>query len=207
MACGDPGAAFRVALLDPELTVTPAARSVTAAVRLRRAVARGRGVRHDGADAAVADLRARGVAAGARPARARAARTRTTSRRAARCCSARTWPALAIEHSMLGAAHACANPLTAQLRHHARHRGLADAAARRALERRGGRRALRRPAGRPGDAGSAAPPSGWPASSSRWRRLRLPAAAGRRRRRPRTRCPPSPRPPRRSGPAASTRAR
>ena len=56
---------------------------------------------------------------------------------------------LAIEHSMLGAAHACANPLTAEYGVTHGVAVVADAAARRAVERGIGQRALRRSAGRP----------------------------------------------------------
>ncbi len=92
MACGDPGAAFKIALLDPVLTVSQPA-SVTASSgydALSHAV---EAFVTTVAHAAVADLRARGVAADPRPARPRAAASPTTSTRAAPCCSARTWPA------------------------------------------------------------------------------------------------------------------
>ena len=45
------------------------------------------------------------------------------------------WAGAAIEHSMLGATHACANPLTRAIRHGARRRHRAAPAARRAVER------------------------------------------------------------------------
>ena len=50
---------------------------------------------------------------------------------------------LAVENSMLGAAHACASPLTLAVRRGARGRGGAGAAPRGALEPAGGGRALR----------------------------------------------------------------
>ena len=50
---------------------------------------------------------------------------------------------IAIEQSMLGATHACANPLDRALRHDAWHRDRRHAAARRSLERGGRGRALR----------------------------------------------------------------
>ena len=112
MACGDPKAAFRVAILDPELTrsqptaVTAAAgfdaiaHAVETAVTTRRNAASAlysreafrllnghvEGVLRDGNDIAA---------------------------RAAMHLGA-FYAGVAIEHSMLGAAHACANPLTAQ---------------------------------------------------------------------------------------------
>jgi alcohol dehydrogenase len=112
MACGDPGAAFRVALLDPELTVSQP-RPVTAVagydalshavesyVTTRRttlsdAFAREAwGLLHDHYERvldAPGDLDARGaMLVGAHLA------------------------GVAIEQSMLGATHACANPLTAR---------------------------------------------------------------------------------------------
>ena len=88
------------------------------------------------ADERVRALRARGLAPARGELRARAGRRRRTSRRAARCCWARTEAGIAIELSMLGATHACANPLTATIRHDARHRDRRHAAARRPLERR-----------------------------------------------------------------------
>ena len=112
MACGDPQAAFRIALLDPALTLTqPHERDGHG--RLRCLVARGRIARHGEAighlrifsrDAwrlleaelrtgpgAPGDLKARGaMLLGAHEA------------------------GIAIEESMLGATHACANPLTAR---------------------------------------------------------------------------------------------
>ena len=114
---------------------------------------------------------------------------------------------LAIEHSMLGAGHACANPLTARVRRHARDRGVADAAARRALERGGGRAALRRPAGRARIARSARRRAAGRRAGAGRGDVRLPADAWRRPASARTRCPRSRRRPPRSGPAASTRVR
>ena len=110
MACGAPGAAFRVALLDPELTVTaPPERHGRG--RHRRHLARGRDVGHDAAHAALRRVRARRVAAAEQRLRARpddAGRHRGAGRDAAGAFYA----GLAIEQSMLGATHACANPLT-----------------------------------------------------------------------------------------------
>ena len=112
MACGDPGAAFRVALLDPELTLTlPApvtavagydalSHAVETAVTTRRNALSSAFSREafrllDGAYERVldapGDVAARGdMLLGA------------------------FYAGLAVEASMLGAAHACANPLTAR---------------------------------------------------------------------------------------------
>ena len=113
MACGDPSAAFRVAILDPDLTIS-APRPVTA----------------------VAGFDAIAHAVETWVTNASDARSRTCSPNArGRCSAAHTsafWPhpddraaraamtlgahfaGMAIEQSMLGAAHACANPLTAR---------------------------------------------------------------------------------------------
>ena len=112
MACGDPGAAFRVALLDPALTVSQPA-SVTAA---------------SGYDALSHAIEAFVTTA-------RTPLSQTFAREAWRLVRGQLahvlqepddleargamllgahLAGLAIEHSMLGAGHACANPLTAQ---------------------------------------------------------------------------------------------
>ena len=132
-------------MLDPVLTVSQP-RSGDRRRRLRRDLARRRVVRH----------RARGRACPiclpatrggcSRRTTSGCSTSPTTSRRAARCCSARTRPGIAIEQSMLGATHACANPLTA--RYGTTH-GVAiarDAAARRAVECGARRRSVRRAA-------------------------------------------------------------
>ena len=134
MACGDPGAAFRVALLDADLTRTQprdvaaatgydalshvveswvtTARTPLSQTFAREALGAGRAAASSACSREPDDAEARGaMLLGAH------------------------FAGLAVEQSMLGAAHACANPLTAQLRHHARHRRVADAAARRPLER------------------------------------------------------------------------
>ena len=92
MACGDPGAAFKVALLDPALTVSQPA-SVTAAS--------GYDALSHAIEAFVTTARTPLSQTFAREAwrlvrgqlGARAAASRTTSTRAGPCCSARTWPA------------------------------------------------------------------------------------------------------------------
>jgi alcohol dehydrogenase len=112
MACGDPGAAFRIALLDPALTVSQPA-SVTAA---------------SGYDALSHAIEAFVTTA-------RTPLSQTFAREAWRLIRGQLahvleqpddldargamllgshLAGLAIEHSMLGAGHACANPLTAQ---------------------------------------------------------------------------------------------
>jgi alcohol dehydrogenase len=111
MACGDPGAAFKVAILDPTLTVSQPARVTASAgfdaiahavetfVTTRRTAVseifsleawRLLEGHYERVIADPQDLEARsGMLLGAH------------------------WAGLAIENSMLGAAHACANPLTA----------------------------------------------------------------------------------------------
>jgi alcohol dehydrogenase len=112
MACGDPGAAFRIALLDPALTVSQPA-SVTAA---------------SGYDALSHAIEAFVTTT-------RTPLSQTFAREAFRLVRGQLahvlqqpddldargamllgshLAGLAIEHSMLGAGHACANPLTAQ---------------------------------------------------------------------------------------------
>lgn len=111
MACGDPGAAFKIAILDPRLTVT-LPRSITATAgfdaishAVETYVTKNRTPNSEKLSLEAwrllepnfervisnsADLEARGaMQLGA------------------------YWAGLAIENSMLGAAHACANPLTA----------------------------------------------------------------------------------------------
>lgn len=114
MACGDPKAAFRVAILDPELTVTQPrevaalagydaiSHAVESSVTLRRTTISDLFARHawqllaahfERVLATPGDLDARGaMLVGAHQA------------------------GVAIEQSMLGATHACANPLTAHYR-------------------------------------------------------------------------------------------
>jgi alcohol dehydrogenase len=112
MACGDPGAAFRVALLDPALTVSQPP-SVTAAS--------GYDALSHAVEAFVTTARTPLSQTFAREA-FRLVRGQLThvlrqpddlEARGAMLLGSHL-AGLAIEHSMLGAGHACANPLTAQ---------------------------------------------------------------------------------------------
>jgi alcohol dehydrogenase len=111
MACGDPGAAFRVALLDPRLTVSQPA-AVTAAAgfdAISHAVETYVTTKRNAASE-VFSLEAwrllesnyERVIANPQDIDARGAMQLGAF-----------WAGLAIENSMLGATHACANPLTA----------------------------------------------------------------------------------------------
>jgi alcohol dehydrogenase len=112
LACGDPGAAFRVAILDPELTLTQPARV--------SAVAGFDAITH-AVETWVTTKRTPFSAMLAREAwrllEGHYERVLTHPRdgeaRAAMLLGAH-WAGAAIEASMLGAAHACANPLTAR---------------------------------------------------------------------------------------------
>jgi alcohol dehydrogenase len=112
MACGDPGAAFRVAILDPCLTVSQP-RAVTAATGLD-AIAHAVEVFVTRTRTIFSDALAREAWLLLEPAFARVleAPGDLPARGAmlAGACAA----GLAIEQSMLGATHACANPLTAR---------------------------------------------------------------------------------------------
>jgi alcohol dehydrogenase len=112
LACGDPGAAFRIALLDPELTVSQP-RAVTAIAgydAISHAVEAFVTTRRS----AASDLFAREawrLLTGAY--RVVLERFDDLEARAAMLAGAH-FAGLAIEQSMLGATHACANPLTAR---------------------------------------------------------------------------------------------
>ena len=166
MACGDRKAAFRVAILDPEVTVSQP-RKRHRRHRHRRPRPRRRIVRLHQAQSAVADVLARGLAAAGAEPRDGAARARRTWKPAAAMQLGAIFAGTAIENSMLGVCHACANPLTA---HYGITHGTGDrhpAAARHSLQRPGGRPlyadlvARRRPAQR-----RAARRRCWPSAST-----------------------------------------
>jgi alcohol dehydrogenase len=110
MACGDPGAAFRVAILDPELTVT-APRGVTAAAGID-AVSHAIETWVTTKRTPLSDMFSREawrlLSVGFLPVLVSPS---DLAARAAMQLGA-FYAGLAIEHSMLGATHACANPLT-----------------------------------------------------------------------------------------------
>ena len=113
MACGDPGVAFRIAILDPALTVSQP-RGVTAVAgydALSHAVESYVTLKRT----PISDLFAREAW------RLLSATLRAGARGAGRSSQARGamllgahYAGIAIEQSMLGATHACANPLTAR---------------------------------------------------------------------------------------------
>jgi alcohol dehydrogenase len=112
MACGDPSAAFRVALLDPCLTLTQP-RGVTAAAgydAISHAVETFVTTRRNGISECCSREAWRLLAANFEPV---LAKPDDLDARAAMQLGAYLAGA-AIENSMLGAAHACANPLTAR---------------------------------------------------------------------------------------------
>jgi len=122
MACGDPKAAFRVAVLDPVLTVSqPQSVAATAGYdALSHAVEAYVTTRRSD----ISDLFAREAWRQLEPHYERVlAEPADLSARGAMLLGAHQ-AGIAIEHSMLGAAHACANPLTA---HHATAHGVAIA--------------------------------------------------------------------------------
>ena len=110
MACGDPGAAFRIAILDPELTVT-APRNVTAASGIdavSHAVETWVSTRRTPLSDVFAREAWRLLSSGFMP----ALTTPTDLEARGAMQLGAFYAGLAIEHSMLGATHACANPLT-----------------------------------------------------------------------------------------------
>jgi len=111
MACGDPKAAAKIAILDPELTVSQPHR-VT--------VCTGIDALSHALESAVTTKRNAWSAVFSREAFrlchsgfSRVSASPATWTRAGRCCSEPRMPESQIENSMLGAAHSCANPLTA----------------------------------------------------------------------------------------------
>jgi alcohol dehydrogenase len=112
MACGDPSAAFKVALLDPALTIS-APRDVTAAAgydALAHAVETAVTIKRAPLSDAYA-LQAWRMLSGAYE---RALSDPRDFEARSNMQVGAFLAGLAIEHSMLGAAHACANPLTAR---------------------------------------------------------------------------------------------
>ena len=112
MACGDPGAAFKAVLLDPALTSTAPASTTAAAGMdaLSHAVETWVTVRRTPLSEMLSREAFRLLAGNyvrvlARPGDEEA--------RASMLLGSH-WAGAAIEHSMLGATHACANPLTAR---------------------------------------------------------------------------------------------
>ena len=112
MACGDPKAAFRIAILDPSLTQT-APRTVTAAAgydALSHAV--------ETYVSTMSNLLSRGLSRQAfeflEPNLERVLNDPLDGPAHAGMMIGANVSGMAIEHSMLGAAHACANPLTAR---------------------------------------------------------------------------------------------
>jgi alcohol dehydrogenase class IV len=113
MACGAADAAPRVALLDPELTLS-LPREVTALSgldalghALETAVTRKR--------TPLSDMLSRAAFRALAPAFARALAEPADREARAGMLLGAAWAGLAIEHSMLGAAHSLANPLSARL--------------------------------------------------------------------------------------------
>jgi alcohol dehydrogenase len=112
MACGDPKAAFRIAILDPALTLTQP-RSVTAATgydAISHAVEAFVTTRRT----EISDLFARDAWRRLDRFYERVLGTPDDMRARAAVLLGAYQAGVAIEQSMLGAAHACANPLTAR---------------------------------------------------------------------------------------------
>lgn len=111
MACGDPGAAFKVAILDPELTVTQPA-SITATAGFD-AISHAVETYVTTKRTAASEVFSREAWRLLETNYERVIREpRDIEARGAMLLGA-FWAGLAIENSMLGATHACANPLTA----------------------------------------------------------------------------------------------
>jgi len=112
MACGDPSAAFRIAILDPDLTLTAPARVTTTsgldaiAHAVETAVSTRRTPLSDTFSHQAWRLLSDGFE--------RVLLHPTDLEARAKMQIGAHFAGLAIEHSMLGAAHACANPLTAR---------------------------------------------------------------------------------------------
>lgn len=112
MACGDPGAAFRVAVLDPTLTLTQP-RDVTATAgfdALSHAIESFVTTKRN----EVSDLFARQAWHWLASAYRRVLDDPANLEARGAMLLGSHWAGIAIEQSMLGATHACANPLTAR---------------------------------------------------------------------------------------------
>lgn len=114
MACGAPGAAFRIALLDPELTVT-APRAVTAASGID-AVSHAVETWVTTSRSPLSDVFAREAWRQLSGAFVRVMTTPDDIEARGAMQLGAFYAGLAIEQSMLGATHACANPLTRRYR-------------------------------------------------------------------------------------------
>jgi alcohol dehydrogenase len=112
MACGDPSAAFRIAILDPDLTLTAPARvTATAGIdAIAHAVETAVTTRRTPLSDTFSHQAWRLLADGFE----RVLLHPTDVDARAKMQIGAHFAGLAIEHSMLGAAHACANPLTAR---------------------------------------------------------------------------------------------
>jgi alcohol dehydrogenase len=112
MACGDPGAAFRVAVLDPELTMTlpHAVTAVAGFDALSHAVESYVTTSRTPAS----DLFAREAWRLLEPSYERVLREPSDLEARGAMLLGAHWAGAAIEASMLGATHACANPLSAR---------------------------------------------------------------------------------------------
>jgi alcohol dehydrogenase len=117
MACGDPAAAFRVAILDVNLTLTQPARvaAMTGVDAVAHAVESFVSTAATPASRMLAREAWRLLAANLPRVLAGGAQAREAGQLEARAAVqlGAAWAGLAIENSMLGAAHALANPLTA----------------------------------------------------------------------------------------------
>jgi alcohol dehydrogenase len=112
MACGDPSAAFRMAILDPDLTLTaPAHVTVTSGIdAIAHAVETAVTTRRTPLSDTFSHQAWRLLSDGFE----RVLLHPTDLDARAKMQIGAHFAGLAIEHSMLGAAHACANPLTAR---------------------------------------------------------------------------------------------
>ena len=111
MACGDPGAAFKIAILDPRLTVTqPASVTATAGFDAISHAVETFVTTKRNALSEILSLEAWRLLAASYE---RVIRDPDDIEARSSMQLGAYWAGLAIENSMLGAAHACANPLTA----------------------------------------------------------------------------------------------